>query len=246
MAVFRGRGGGPSAQNAYWSTYGSAWSLTGSLLGSTLVYLGLFLLLAAASAFATLATGLAADRARMGDVLLLPYIAVVFLLSMAMARSVGHIGRQVVLGAIMMVVIGPFLGLILGYGLAVDPAAVSSALLAVGGSLVVTTVIAYLSPWDLSRLSGLAMVGLLGLLVTQGLAMFLTPVMGLVTSPAWFFIGILVFELYMVVDLARLRSQAPYGPNDSLAVYLGLGLALDVINLFMYFLELFLMGGRRR
>ena len=248
MAVYRSRGRSGAAQNAYWQVHGSAWSLTGSLMGSTLIYLTLFLLLAAGSAMAVRVTGLATDIAHSawGGIIFLPYIGLVFLLSALLARSVGRVGRQLVLGAIMMVIMGPILALVVGEALLVAPQAVPSALMAVGGSLVVTAAIAYVSPWDLSKLSGLAMVGLIGLIVTQGLALFLTPLLGVVTSPVWFFIGIMVFELYLVVDLARMKVQAPYGPNDSLAVFLALGLALDIINLFMYFLELFMMGGRRR
>jgi FtsH-binding integral membrane protein len=247
MAVFRSRGSSHSqARSLYWQTHGDTWSLTGSLLGSTLLYLALFLAIAAASAFGALVSGVDTYILRAGSIVLLPYLALVFLLSAALTRAVGNIRREVLLGAVMMVVVGPFLGMLVYEGLAVSPAAVGSAALAVGGSLVITAAIAYLSPWDLSRLSGLAMVGLVALIVTQGLALFLTPMMGLVTSPVWFFIGILVFELYLVVDLSRMKMAIPYGPNDSLAVFLALGLALDIINLFMYFLELFLGGAARR
>jgi FtsH-binding integral membrane protein len=247
MAVFRSRGSGyASARAAYWQTHGESWSLTGSLLASTLAYLGLFLAIAAASGTAALLTGLDTVIARAGSLILLPYFAAIILLSAGLARAVGHIRREVVLGAVMMAVMGPLLSLLVAYGLSVSPAAVVSAAVAVGGSLVVTAAIAYISPWDLSRLSGLALVALLGLIVTQVLALFLAPVMGLVVSPVWFFIGILVFELYLVVDLSRLRAAAPYGPNDALAVFLALGLAMDIINLFMYFVELFVGGAAAR
>ncbi len=234
------------ARSVYWSQNGSAWSLTGGLLASTLVYMGLYLLVAAIGAVVSLASGLDNLLAGAGTIMLLPYLAVVFLMGALMARSVGHLGRELTLGVIMMLVMSPLIGLLVGYGLAVAPSAVLSALLAVGGSLVVTAVIAAVSPWDLSRLGGLAMVGLLGLIITQVLALFLAPAMGLVTSPIWAFIGILVFELYLVVDLSRIRNAMPYGPNDALAAYIGLGLAMDVINLFMYFLDLFLGGAARR
>jgi len=247
MSFPRQRGANPAdARSLFYSQYGSSWTLTGSLLASTLLYMGLYLLVAAISAVVSLATGLDQVLAGVGSLLLLPYIVLIFLLGAAMARSVGHVGRELALGALMMVIIGPLVGLLVGYGLAVAPAAVGSALLAVGGSLVVTAAIAVISPWDLSRLGGLAFVALIGLIVTQGLALFLAPVMGLVASPTWAFIGILVFELYLVVDLSRIRRAMPYGPNDGLAAYLGLNLAMDVINLFMYFLQLFLGGARRR
>ena len=68
---------------------------------------------------------------------------------------------------------------------------------------------------------------------------------GLMPSPLWSMIGIGVFELYLVVDLSRMRQAMAYGPNDGLADYLGLNLALDVVNLFMYFLMLFVGQSRR-
>jgi FtsH-binding integral membrane protein len=247
MAMFRTRSGAYAQdRGAYWQQYGESWSLTGSLLGSTLLYLGLFLAIAAASGLASLALGLDTWILRAGSFVILPYLAAVFVLSAALQRAMGRIRQEVLLGGLMMVIMGPFLGLLVGYGLAVAPTAVLSAALAVGGSLVLTAAIALVSPWDLSRLGGLALVALLGLVATQLLGLFLAPVTGLVLSPVWFTVGILVFELYLVVDLSRLKAASPYGPNDALAVYLALGLAMDVINLFLYFLELFLGGARRR
>jgi len=236
------------ARGYYFAQYGSAWSLTGSLLGSTLLYMGLYLLVAATGAFVTLVSGFDNVMATSGSVAWLPMILLVFLLSAALNRAMGNVRRELLLGGLMMLVVSPFLGLALAYGLTVSPAAVSSALLSVGASLIVTAAIAYVSPWDLSKLQGLAFVGLLALIITQVLAMFIGSAMGLVTSPLWALIGIFVFELYMVVDMSRMRKAMAYGPNDGLAAYLGLGLALDVVNLFMYFLMLFMGGaaGRRR
>jgi FtsH-binding integral membrane protein len=232
----------------YYAQYGSSWSLTGSLLGSTLLYMGLYLLVATAGAYVTLVSGFDNVMASSGSVAWLPMILVVFLLSAALNRAIGNVKKELLLGGLMMLVVSPFLGLAVAYGLTVSPAAVGSAVLSVAGSLVVTAAIAYVSPWDLSKLSGLAFVGLMGLIITQVLAMFIGGAMGLVTSPIWAFIGILVFELYMVVDLSRMKQAMAYGPNDGLAAYLGLGLALDVVNLFMYFLMLFVGGaaGRRQ
>ncbi len=247
MSYPRQRVSNPAQARAlYFAQNGSTWSLTGNLLASTLVYMGLYLAIAVAGAFVSLVTGVDQVVANSGTIVILPLFGIIFLVSMLMARSVGRVGRELALGAVMMLAISPILSIMVASGLATDPNAVFSALLAVGGSLVVTAVIAAVSPWDLSRLGGLAMVGLIGLIVTQMLALFLAPAMGLVMSPVWSFIGILVFELYLVVDMSRIRQSMPYGPNDSLAAYIGLGLALDVINLFMYFLMLFMGGARRR
>ncbi len=247
MSYPRQRVSNPAQARAmYFAQNGSTWSLTGNLLASTLVYMALYLAIAVAGAFVSLVTGVDRVVANSGTIVILPMFGIIFLVSMLMARSVGRVGRELALGAVMMLVISPILSIMVASGLATDPNAVFSALLAVAGSLVVTAVIAAVSPWDLSRLGGLAMVGLMGLIVTQVLALFLAPAMGLVMSPVWSFIGILVFELYLVVDISRIRQSMPYGPNDSLAAYIGLGLALDVINLFMYFLMLFMGGARRR
>ncbi|MGC8489488.1 MAG: Bax inhibitor-1/YccA family protein [Clostridia bacterium] len=234
------------ARAVYFAQNGSAWSLTGNLLASTLVYMGLYLAIAVAGAYLSAITGVDEVVAGAGSIVVIPLLGLVFLVSFLLNRAVGHVGRELLLGGVMMLIMSPILSLIVGSGLATDPHAVVSAVLAVGGSLVVTAAIAAVSPWDLSRLGGLAMVGLLGLIVTQVLALFLAPAMGLVMSPVWSFIGILVFELYLVVDLSRIRQAMPYGPNDALAAYIGLGLALDVVNLFIYFLSLFLGGVGRR
>ncbi len=243
----RSRSMNPSqARSYYFAQNGSSWTLTGSLMGSTLLYMALYLLVAAFGAFATLATGFDAVMARSGSIAWLPMLVLVFVLSAALNRAIGNIRKELVLGGLMMLMVSPFLGLALAYGLSISPPAVLSAVVAVAGSLVVTAAIAYVSPWDLSKLSGLAFVALMGLVITQVLAMFIGSATGLVTSPLWSLIGIGVFELYLVVDLSRMRQAMAYGPNDGLAAYLGLGLALDVVNLFMYFLMLFLGGARRR
>ena len=232
-------------RNAYFGRHGSTWSLTGSLMGSTLLYMGLYLLVAAGGVVAANASGLTRVVAGSGIVALLPFFVLLFVVSSAMSRAIGHVTQELALGAIMMLVVSPFLGMALAYGLAASPAAVLSASVAAGGSVVVTAAIAFVSPWDLTKLSGLALVGLVGLLITELLAMVLGAATGLVLSPLWSMIGIAVFELYLVVDFSRMRQAMAYGPNDGLAAYLGLNLALDVVNLFLYFLMLFVGGSRR-
>jgi FtsH-binding integral membrane protein len=215
------------------------------LLASTLIYFGLFLAIAAGGALLSLATGLDALVAEAGTLAILPLLLAIVGLSVLLNRSMGHVGRELLIGGLMVLVISPVLGLAVAISAANDPTAITSALLALGGSIVVTAAIAWISPWDLSRLGGLAMVMLGGLIVTQLLGLFLAPVLGVVTSPVWFLIGTLVFALYMTVDLSRLKMAMPYGPNDALAAYLGLALALDVINLFLYLLAFFGGGSRR-
>ena len=232
-------------RNAYFGRYGSTWSLTGSLMSSTLLYMGLYLLVAAGGAVAANASGLTRVVSTAGLWGLLPFLVLLFAVSGAMSRAIGNVAKELLLGALMMLVVSPFLGMALAYGLAASPAAVLSAGVAAAGSVVVTAAIAFVSPWDLSKLSGLAFVGLVGLLITELLAMFVGAATGLVLSPIWSMIGIAVFELYLVVDFSRMRQAMAYGPNDGLAAYLGLNLALDVVNLFMYFLMLFVGGSRR-
>jgi|BEDMetMinimDraft_2_1075160.scaffolds.fasta_scaffold13954_2 FtsH-binding integral membrane protein len=224
---------------------GQPWSLTGSLLASTVLYFGLYLAVAAAGAAASLALGVDAWIAESGGFVFLPMLLAVFGLGVLINRSVGQVGRQILLGALLLLVLSPFLGLAVAVAAATHPAALASAALAVGGSVVVTAAIAWISPWDLSRLGGLALVALVGLVVMQLLGWFLAPVLGLVTSPVWYFIGTLVFALYLVVDLSRLKVAMAYGPNEALAAFLGLALALDVINLFLYLLAFFGGGSRR-
>ncbi|MCL8209411.1 MAG: Bax inhibitor-1 family protein [Actinomycetia bacterium] len=224
---------------------GRPWSLTGSLLASTVLYFGLYLAVAAAGAAASLALGVDAWIAQTGGVLVLPLLLAVVGLSVLLNRAAGQVGRQILLGALILLVLSPFLGLAVAAAAVNHPAALASAALAVGGSVVVTAAIAWISPWDLTRLGGLALVAVVGLVVTQLLGWFLAPVLGLVTSPVWYFLGTLVFALYLVVDLSRLKVAMAYGPDDALAAFLGLALALDVINLFLYLLAFFGGGNRR-
>lgn len=224
-------------QSAAYAATGATWTLTGPLLGGALLSMAGYLLVAGLSAIGALASGFDQTIGRAGPSILIPFVAAVVLVSSLMTRSLGHAAQEYFWGAVLMILMGPFVGMAVGYALHVDPAAVTSAGLAVGVSLGITALIAYLSPWDLTRLSGLAGMGLLGLLVTETAALFLAPVLGVVLSPWWSFAGIAVFELYLVVDFSRIRTALRYGPRTGLAAYLGLNLALDVINLFLFFLQ---------
>ena len=209
------------------------------------MYMGLYLLVATGGAVVANGSGLTRLVSSSGLWGLLPFLLILFAVSSAMSRAIGHVKKELLLGALVMLAMSPFLGMALAYGLAASPAAVLSAAVAAGGSVVVTAAIAFVSPWDLSKLSGLAFVGLAGLIITELLARFLGAATGLVLSPIWSMIGIAVFELYLVVDFSRMRQAMAYGPNDGLAAYLGLNLALDVVNLFLCFLMLFVGGSRK-
>ncbi len=233
-------------QYAAYSTTGTPWHATRSILGGALLSMTGYLLIAAIGAVLAITSGLAYQLAQSGYAIIIPFLILALLITFAMNRSIGHLGQEFFWGALLMLLLSPFLALAVLYAESVNPGALTSAGFSVAGSLIITTIIAYVSPWDLSKLSGLAFVGLAGLIITEIIAMFSGAALGLVTSPLWSFLGIAVFELYLVVDFSRIRRTLPYGPRKGLAAYLGMNLALDVINLFIFFLQLFTGQSRIR
>ena len=119
-------------------------------------------------------------------------------------------------GSKMAVLIGPCIGIAVVAAWVVQPMTVWSTLLAVVGTMVATAIIDYGPTWDLSRHQGLAFVGLFGLVVTLFLVM-------------------VVPALFLIVDLVRLL----YGSDSSLTILLALTLALDILSLLTFFLQVF-------
>lgn len=223
---------------------GGKWSLTGNLMGSTMLYLVGYLFLTALSGIIVIFTGvLNLASSDVMPLMLVPLFASMFLIyRMRKARS---LRGELFMGALVMVLMGPWVAIMVALvGASSGFAVVWSAVSAVAISVVATSLIVYVSPWDLSKLSGLAFVALIALIASEFINLVLAWTMGVHFLQLWYFIGAAVFELYLVVDISRVRRQAVYGPNDGLAAWLALDLALDIINLFFYMLMLFSGRGK--
>jgi len=97
---------------------------------------------------------------------------------------------------------------------------------------------------NLMHLSGILFLAVIGLLVMGVLQIFLpllrTGVFELVVSGG----GILVFALFLAVDLQRVAAQSRVGANP---ILLALSLYLDIFNLFLYVLRFMVaISGERR
>ncbi len=97
---------------------------------------------------------------------------------------------------------------------------------------------------NLMHLSGMLFLGVIGLLVMGVLQIFIpllrTGVFELVVSGG----GILVFALFLAVDLQRVAAQSRVGANP---ILLALSLYLDIFNLFLYVLRFMVaISGERR
>ncbi len=93
-------------------------------------------------------------------------------------------------------------------------------------------------PWDFSRMAPLLFLGLIMLIITGVLSMFLPSMFGVVASRAYNVIGVLIFTGYMMVDFAIMRHRGRSLPGDGTAVVLAVGLLVDIINLFLFLLRL--------
>jgi len=102
--------------------------------------------------------------------------------------------------------------------------------------------IAYLFNIDYRRVTGIAMAGLMVLVVAGLLSMFfhfMNP-----DTYSWLTLG--VFSLLTVGDFARIRAAGKQGVDNSSAVVLALSIYLDAINIFLAVLQLMGGNGRRR
>ena len=96
-------------------------------------------------------------------------------------------------------------------------------------------------PWDFSRLTPLLLVGLIMLMVTGLISMFVPGATGLQMSTAYNLIGVLIFTGYLIVDFSLMRYRRLAMPARGTAVVLATYILIDIVNLFLFLLRL----GRR-
>jgi FtsH-binding integral membrane protein len=206
--------------------------VSGSLMGRTLGYLALLLLILSVSALISPVTG---------PIGMWVGIAGALLGTIMVARNRGSARHAFTWGTVVAI----------GMGLLVGPVVWSVALTQGGllwstlGTLIVAVLFAALLvswiPWDFSRMMPLLFIGLMMLLVTGVLSWIVPGISGLAMSRAYNLIGVLVFLGYMMVDFSLMRARGRVIPADGAAVMLAVSLLIDIVNLFLFLLRL----GRR-
>ncbi len=206
--------------------------VTGSLMGRTLGYLALLILILSVS---VLLSPLA------GPVGIWIGIVAALLGTIMVGRNAVTAGRAFIWGAVVAI----------GMGLLVGPVVWSVAVTQTGllwttlGTLVIAVVFSALLvsaiPWDFSRLMPLLFLGLIMLIVTGALSWFVPSISGVVMSKAYNLIGTLIFIGYLMVDFSLMRMRGRVVPTQGTAVVLAVSLLIDIVNLFLFLLRL----GRR-
>jgi len=117
---------------------------------------------------------------------------------------------------------------------------VFQALIATTLSVFLTLLVVYITDYDFGFLGIFLLISLWALIIVQLLNY-------LIFKSTWFrritsYVGILIFTLYLVYDFNRLEKLAAQGDESwGTAVKIAVKLYLDIINLFLYFLEI--LGG---
>ncbi|NMP24075.1 Bax inhibitor-1 family protein [Sulfobacillus harzensis] len=215
-----------------YAAYRVADGVSGALMGRTLGYLALLLLILCGAMFVSPLVGAAGT-----------WIGIVaaFLGTILVGRNVARAGRAFFWGAVVAV----------GMGLLVGPVVWSVAL--TNGALLWSTLGALLIavlfaaalvswlPWDFSRLAPLLFVGLLMLLAVSLLSWIIPGMTGLAMSRAFNLIGTLIFIGYLIVDFSLMRWRGRALPAEGTPVVLAVSILIDIVNLFLFLLRL----GRR-
>jgi FtsH-binding integral membrane protein len=156
------------------------------------------------------------------------------LIGLNVANRQGRHGVALLLLLAFGLLVGASVSVTVNYYAATDPVAVRQAFAATALFVGVLGAGGYMTRRDLSFLYRLAFFLLLGLLVS-GLVLVFVRIDAAYTLYSIFGLG--VFGLYTVIDFNRLRRA---GGDE--AIPLAAGIFLDVLNIFLFFLQLF---GRR-
>jgi len=119
-------------------------------------------------------------------------------------------------------------------------ATVALAFAVTGISFGVMSIYGYVTKTDLTRIGSLAFFGLIGVLVTLLINMFLHS-----SAIQWFisYLGLAIFIILTAWDTQRIKNNPFY---QRYAVMGSLSLYLDFINIFLFLLSIFGGGARRR
>jgi modulator of FtsH protease len=169
----------------------------------------------------------------MGILFFIAGFACIFGLNIASSRGNEQLAITLLFG--LGLLLGLALGPVLNSYAQADPAAVWQAAGATGAFVASLGAVGYATRRDLSPLYRVLFWALLALLVFGLVAIFVSiPNANVI----WAVAGLVIFGGYTVVDFNRLRRAG----SDS-AVPIAAGIFLDVLNVFLFFLQLF--GGNR-
>jgi FtsH-binding integral membrane protein len=153
------------------------------------------------------------------------------LIGLNVANARGNTGVALVLLFAFGLLIGVSVAATVNYYAATDPTAVRQAFGATALFVAVLGSAGYATRRDLSFLYRLLFWLLLGLLAA-GIVLIFVRIPAVYT--AWSIAGLAIFGLYTVVDFNRLRRA-----GKDQAIPLAAGIFLDVLNVFLFFLQLF-------
>ncbi len=206
--------------------------VAGSIMGRTLGYLTLLLLILGASAVVSPIAGQAGMWVGIGAALIGTILV---------SRNVARAGRAFFWGAVVAVGMGLLVGPVV-WSVAITQ---SSLLWSTLGILLIAVLfsaalVSWL-PWDFSKMAPLLFVGLIMLVVTGFLSWIVPGMTGLATSRVFNLIGTLIFTGYLIVDFSLMRMRKRVVPAQGMAVVLAVAILIDIVNLFLFILGL----GRR-
>lgn len=206
--------------------------VTGSIMGRTLGYLTLLLLILGASALLSPLAGRSGMWVGIGAALIGTILV---------GRNVARAGRAFLWGAVVAIGMGLLVGPVV-WSVAITQ---SSLLWSTLGILLIAVLfsaalVSWL-PWDFSKMAPLLFVGLIMLVVTGFLSWIIPGMTGLATSRIFNLIGTLIFTGYLIVDFSLMRLRGRAIPAQGMAVVLAVAILIDIVNLFLFILGL----GRR-
>ncbi len=96
----------------------------------------------------------------------------------------------------------------------------------------------YFTKVDLTKISSILAMGLVGIIIVSLINIFLGNAM---VDTIISIVGIVIFTLFVVYDIQKIKSFSSFSniPTDNLAIYGALQLYLDFINIFLNLLNLF-------
>ena len=96
----------------------------------------------------------------------------------------------------------------------------------------------YFTKVDLTKISSILAMGLVGIIIVSLINIFLGNAM---VDTIISIVGIVIFTLFVVYDIQKIKSFSSFSniPTDNLAIYGALQLYLDFINIFLHLLNLF-------
>lgn len=206
--------------------------VTGSIMGRTLGYLTLLLVILSASAVLSPLAGrpgmwIGIGAALVGTILV--------------SRNAARAGRAFFWGAVVAIGMGLLVGPVVWSVAITDSSLLWSTLgILLLAVLVAASLVAWL-PWDFSKMAPLLFVGLIMLIVTGFLSWIVPGMTGLATSRIFNLLGTLIFTGYLIVDFSLMRLRGRTVPAQGMAVVLAVAILIDIVNLFLFILGL----GRR-